>query len=79
MSRTVDPVHGRRPVYWQEEGKHVDTPVWRRSSLPVGFRTEGPAIVEQMDSTTLIPPGVSMQVDRYLNLILDITGAGGGS
>ena len=75
---TVDPVRDRRPVYWREQGKQVDTPVWGRSSLPVGFRTEGPAIVEQMDSTTLIPPGVSMQVDRYLNLILDITGAGGG-
>lgn len=76
---TLDPVHDRRPVYWREEGKRVDTPVWRRSSLPVGFRTAGPAIVEQMDSTTLVPPGVSMQVDRYLNLILDITGDGGGS
>jgi len=74
-----DPVHERRPVYWREEGKRVDTPVWRRSSLPVGFRTEGPAIVEQMDSTTLIPPGVSMQVDRYLNLILDLIGDGGAS
>ncbi len=76
---TVDPAPDSRPVYWREEGKRIDTPVWQRSSLPVGFRTAGPAIVEQMDSTTLIPPGVSMHVDGFLNLILDTTGDGGGS
>ena len=76
---TANPAPDSRPVYWVEEGERVDTPVWRRSSLPVGFRTAGPAIVEQMDSTTLVPPGVSMRVDRFLNLILDITGDGAGS
>ena len=66
-----------RPVYWREAGGWVDTPVWSRPSLPVGFRTVGPAVVEQMDSTTLAPPGVSLYVDRYLNLVLDTTGTGG--
>ena len=75
---TASPVSDSRPVYWREAGGWVDTPVWSRSSLPVGFRTVGPAVVEQMDSTTLAPPGVSLYVDDYLNLVLDTTGSGGG-
>ncbi|MDE0601725.1 MAG: hydantoinase/oxoprolinase family protein [bacterium] len=68
-----------RQVYWREAGGWVDTPVWSRPSLPVGFRTVGPAVVEQMDSTTLAPPGMSLFVDRHLNLVLDTTGEGGGA
>ncbi|MCE2527641.1 MAG: hydantoinase/oxoprolinase family protein [Actinomycetia bacterium] len=67
-----------RPVYWREAGGWADTPVWSRPSLSPGFRTVGPAVVEQMDSTTLVPPGMTMRVDRYLNLILDTTGGGEG-
>lgn len=67
-----------RPVYWREAGGWVETPVWSRPTLPVGFRTAGPAVVEQMDSTTLAPPGMSLYVDRYLNLVLDTTDTGGG-
>ena len=66
-----------RQVYWREAGGWVETPVWSRPSLPVGFRTPGPAVVEQMDSTTLVPPGMTMVVDRYLNLVLDTTAKGG--
>ena len=71
------PTSDRRPVYWREAGGWVDTPVWHRPDLPFGFRTAGPAVVEQMDSTTLVPPGMTMMVDRYLNLVLDTTGKGG--
>ena len=70
------PGHGVRPVYWREAGGWIDTPIWPRPALPVGFRTAGPAIVEQMDSTTLVPPGMAMEVDPYLNLVLDTTGGG---
>ncbi len=63
-----------RLVYWQEAGDWVETPVWSRPSLPVGFGAAGPAVVEQMDSTTLIPPGMSVAVDRYLNLVINTTG-----
>ncbi len=73
------PRHDSRPVYWREKGGWVDTPVWSRPSLAVGFRTTGPAVVEQMDSTTLVPPGMDMEVDPYGNLVLDTTGNGGGA
>jgi N-methylhydantoinase A len=45
-----------RPVWFRETG-FVETPIHRRADFAVGDRIEGPAIVEQMDSTTVIPPG----------------------
>jgi N-methylhydantoinase A len=57
-----------REVWW-EEG-FVSTPVYRRAGLPAGSRLRGPAIVEQMDSTTLVAPEEQGEVDGYGNLIL---------
>jgi N-methylhydantoinase A len=50
----------------------VETPVYRRDDLPAGARFEGPAIVEQLDSTTVIPPGVAAEVDRFLNIVMRV-------
>jgi N-methylhydantoinase A len=44
--------------------------VVRRDALLAGNRLRGPAIVEQMDSTTVIPPGFAAEVDRAGNLII---------
>ena len=62
----------RRPV-WFEAGAPVDTPVYTRSDLPAGFRFAGPAIVEQVDSTVVVPPGTTAEVDRYLNIIIRVS------
>lgn len=59
----------RRPV-WFDGKAAVDTPVYERSDLPAGFTLPGPAVVEQVDSTTLIPPGTTAEVDKYLNIII---------
>ena len=45
-----------RPVYFAERGRRIDTPVYRRSELPVGFKAGGPAIVEEYGSTTVVGP-----------------------
>jgi N-methylhydantoinase A len=45
-----------RPVWFRATG-FVETPIHNRADLAAGERIEGPAIVEQMDSTTVIPPG----------------------
>jgi N-methylhydantoinase A len=45
-----------RPVWFRATG-FADTAVYRRAALGPGDRIDGPAIVEQMDSTTVIPPG----------------------
>jgi len=49
----------------------VSTPIYARERLQPGNRFAGPAIVEQMDATTLVPPGMTTRVDRWLNLILE--------
>ena len=51
---------GERPAYF---GGFVATPIYERTRLPRGARLAGPAIVEQTDTTTVIPPGVTALVD----------------
>jgi N-methylhydantoinase A len=62
-----------RPVRFQDEA--VDTPIYRRDTLGSGVSFEGPAIVEQLDSTVAVPPGVLAEVDEYRNIRLTIEGS----
>ena len=57
------------------ELRSFETNFYRRHLLPVGETFEGPAIVLQKDSTTVIPPGCSAINDPAGNLILTIAGA----
>ena len=61
---------GRRPVWFT--GGWVDTPVYRREWLPDGATFTGPAIVEQLDCTTVIEPGTDALLDAIGNLILKV-------
>jgi N-methylhydantoinase A len=63
---------GRRDVWLRETGAFVSCPLYDRERLAAGNRIEGPAIVEQMDATTLIVPGATATVDPYLNLLLEL-------
>ena len=54
-----------------EAGDFVTCPVYARDELNAGNRFAGPAIVEQMDATTVVLPGMTARVDPYLNLILE--------
>ena len=56
------------------EGAWRDTPIYRRERLAAGVRFEGPAIVEQLDSTTVIEPGDRVEVDALGNLIVAVGG-----
>jgi N-methylhydantoinase A len=62
---------GRRDVWMPEAGGFVSSPVYDREKLQSGNRISGPAIVEQMDATTLVLPGMSGRVEPYMNLILE--------
>jgi N-methylhydantoinase A len=62
---------GARPVYF--DGGFGDCPIYRRTELNPGQFMEGPAIVEEYGSTTVIQPGQDMHVDRYGNLVLSMT------
>jgi N-methylhydantoinase A len=58
---------GERRAYF---GAFVPTAIYERARLPLGARLAGPAIVEQDDTTTVIPPGVTARVDDAGNLRL---------
>ena len=60
---------------WFSEDAPLDTPIHERTGLPVGTRIDGPAIITQFDSTTVVPPGATVSVDAALNLIMEIRDA----
>jgi N-methylhydantoinase A len=64
---------GGRDVWLREAGEFVPCPLYARDRLAAGNRIEGPAIVEQMDATTFLPPGAVATIDAYLNLIMELT------
>jgi N-methylhydantoinase A len=63
---------GEREVWLPEAGAFVPCPLYNRDRLVAGNRIEGPAVVEQMDATTVIPRGAVATVDPYLNLIMEL-------
>jgi len=64
-------IKARRPAYF--DGWH-DTPIYDRARLSAGNRLSGPAIVEQMDSTTVVHPGQQAYIDRFGNIIIELDG-----
>ncbi|MEO8835402.1 MAG: hydantoinase/oxoprolinase family protein [Caldimonas sp.] len=61
-----------RPVWF--DGGWRETPVYAREHLPVAARFDGPAIVEQLDCTTVIEPGNNVEVDGIGNLVIVVLG-----
>ncbi|USK60306.1 hydantoinase/oxoprolinase family protein [Peribacillus asahii] len=59
-----------RDVYFDE--KFVPTNVYNREDIPVLSEVQGPAIIDQLDTTTVIPPGFTAKVDVYRNLIISV-------
>lgn len=59
----------RRPVHF---GVWHDTPVYQRDDLFPSMRFDGPAIVEQKDTTTVIEPDMSVEVDAHSNLLVKV-------
>jgi N-methylhydantoinase A len=59
-----------RDVHFKSLGGFVPTPVYDRAALEPGTRIAGPAIIEQLDATTVVGPGWSGAVDRLGNLPL---------
>ena len=64
----------RRPVYFEEADGFIDTAVFDRETLGPGSNIDGPAIVEQIDTTTVIHPGQRVSVDGLGNLLIAIEG-----
>ena len=62
---------GEREVWMPEANGFVNCPVYDREALRSGNRIAGPAIIEQMDATTVVLPGMYATVEPYMNIILE--------
>lgn len=70
---TAEPVPvERRSVYFDEAHGRLDTPVFDRDTLEFGTRIPGPAVITQLDSTTVVPPGTTATIDEWANIRIDI-------
>ena len=60
-----------RQVRFEKQCKFIETPVYLRDDLPSDCILQGPAIIEQMDSTCVIPPGWTALSDQYGNILVE--------
>ncbi len=65
---------GSRPVRFARRAEPLDTPIYRRGELAVGDRLEGPAIVEERETTCVLRPGWQAEVNGDGSLIATRTG-----
>jgi N-methylhydantoinase A len=68
---------GQRPVYFGPETGFVAAAVYDRYRLRPGSRFDGPAVFEERESTTVVPPGAVATIDDALNLVIDLPAAPG--
>jgi len=61
---------GQRPVWFSETGGFTACPVLDRARLRWGNVVSGPAVIEELDATTLVHPGYQAAVDQYGNLLV---------
>jgi N-methylhydantoinase A len=65
-------IKSHRQAYFAELGGFVQTPIYDRYELRALMSFEGPAIVEERDSTAVIGPQARVTVDRFANLIVTL-------
>ncbi|MGA1832124.1 hydantoinase/oxoprolinase family protein [Rhizobium wenxiniae] len=64
-------ITGSREVWMMEAGGFVTATLYDRAKLKAGNVVNGPAIIDQMDTTTVVPMDTTATVDAYLNLMLE--------
>jgi N-methylhydantoinase A len=67
----AEAIVSRRPVWFRETG-FVDTPIHDRAHLGPGYHFTGPAVIEQSDATTIVPPGAALLVDAARCLRIEV-------
>ena len=63
---------GTRPAWFPEAGGYVDTQIIDRQALNDGAEISGPAIIQDPDSTTVVPPGDVARISAAGHLIIEI-------
>jgi N-methylhydantoinase A len=62
--------YAERPVYF--DGRPLPTRFYRRDQLVVGDALRGPALITEYTAATVLPPGATLRVDGFGNLILTV-------
>jgi N-methylhydantoinase A/oxoprolinase/acetone carboxylase beta subunit len=55
--------------------RELPTKFYAREALAAGNRIDGPAVINQYDTTTIIPPGLTAEIDRFGNILIWIEGS----
>lgn len=63
-------VKGQRPIYLPDERGYRPVPVYDRYRLAAGARFAGPAIIEERESTIVVPSWADVEIDAFLNVHL---------
>ncbi len=71
-----DALKARRRVYFPEAGGFVDCPIYERAKLPAGVALIGPAVIEQLDCTTVVEPGQTANADAHGHLLITLGPSG---
>jgi N-methylhydantoinase A len=69
---TLDDARKANRKVWFRETGFVDTDIYERGKLPPGAAFDGPAIIEQPDTTTVMPPNTHCTVDKFGNLVIKV-------
>jgi N-methylhydantoinase A len=64
-------IREHREVWIGEENRALPCPIYERERLKPGNAFAGPAVVEQMDATTFVLPGMRARVDAHANIVLE--------
>ena len=71
-SQAAEAITGMREVHFAEAAGWVEATIYDRARLFPEASFDGPAIVQEVDSTTVVPPGAHARVDDYGNLVIDV-------
>jgi N-methylhydantoinase A len=69
---TLEAARKKSRRVWFRDAGFVEATIYERGKLPAGAAFDGPAVIEQPDTTTVMPPGSHCTVDKYGNLIIKV-------
>jgi N-methylhydantoinase A len=64
--------HDTRAIFLPEDQEMVDVPVYSRYSLPADFRCEGPCVIEERESTTIIGRHAAVRIDQHRSIVIEL-------
>ena len=70
---------GSRPIYFKEKGGFVQAAVYQREALACGFKADGPAVIEEYGSTTLVGPDDRFEIGPLREIRIHCDGRQGES